>query len=119
APRSSSTTRRATRSSCSNRADRLAHSLDLAVASVGERVEPEGHETDGDDDEGGGAVGAETAERAVEPDCVLRVVVARRLQDEDPDEAEGDRAGEQAAHADHGEPPADARTHLAGLRVVE
>src|ERR1044072_146944 len=61
----------------------------------------------------------ELCERTVEADGLVRVVVHGGLDHEDPDEAEHDAPRKVANRPDPGDPLADGRAHLTGLRVIE
>ena len=95
--------------------------LDAPVARFHDGEGCEGDEARGDHAEQPGAVGSvvELRERSVEPDRLVRLVVDRRFDQEDADEAEDNRAREVANGPDGGEPLLHRGRHLLGFRVVE
>jgi hypothetical protein len=86
---------------------------------VGNRVDAEGDEPTGHDDESRIAVRVlqQALQRTVDPDGILGRVVARRLEHEQADQPERDGPGDQAYDADQREELEHALGHLTGFGV--
>src|SRR5579872_5413706 len=104
-----------------HRGGKTSAGLDPAIPRIRERIDAERDQSGGDSAEQGRAVGraGELRERPVEPDCIVRVELDRRLDEEDTHETEDDCARDIASDSDRLEHPPDRRIHLARLRVFE